>query len=128
MPFILEQGNLFNLFFLNRAHPYFISFLYSSCGGTKLLHSVSVRLYVSTWNRKIVYDHELISCSKVVHYEGLMQAKYCCMKTSIWPKGGHFDYICSIFLFLATYNWKVFSLFNDIVEPRGLSVWCVSFG
>ena len=89
---------------------------------------LSVRLYVSTWNRKIVYDHELISCSKVVHYEGLMQTKYCFMKTSIWPKGGHFDYICSIFLFLATYNWKVFSLVNDIVEPRGLSVLCVSFG
>lgn len=89
---------------------------------------LSVQLYVSTWNRKIDYDQELISSSKVVHYEGLMQAKYCFMKTSIWPKGGHFDYICSIFLFLATYNWKVFSLVNDIVEPRGLSVLCVSFG
>ena len=75
MSFVLEQGNWFNQVFLIM-HIHTLIVHYSSCAGIIWLHSVcssvciSVRLYVTTWNRKIVYDHELISCNKVlvVHF------------------------------------------------------------
>jgi hypothetical protein len=37
---------------------------------------LSMLLYVTTCNQKVVWDHKLIFCSEVVHKERLMYAKY----------------------------------------------------